>query len=280
MHLAIFDLDGTLLSGDSDALWCAFLAANGVLDGSQAEASAANAARYAAGTVVPEDYCRFQAGLLAGLSGAELWPLRQRFLAEVIRPCIPDSARSLLQGHRAAGDTLMLTSATNRVVSELTALDLGIEHFLCTELEWRDGVCTGQTVGPLNFRSGKVDRLRAWLADRGLPESVLRSAAFYSDSINDLALLSVVGRPVVVDPDVRLASAATRKGWPVLRLRPPPPRGRLAALRASRPGDSMGGMGGMGGTSTMGGRAEEQACGTIPPYADWAPALSSLAPIR
>lgn len=218
MSLALFDLDGTLLSADSDTLWCSFLVAHGVLDPSLEERSADMSRAYAAGTVVPDDYARFHARLLSGLTPQQLLPLQQRFVAEWVRPLIPDAARHLLQQHREAGDTLVLTTATSRVVSELTAADLGVDAYLCTELVWADGVCSGRIKGSPNMRSGKVERLRAWLAQRGEPDSVLRRASFYSDSINDLALLSMVGRPTVVDPDMRLAATAMRKGWTVLRL--------------------------------------------------------------
>lgn len=218
MQLAIFDLDGTLLPGDSDTLWCRFLLDLGEIDAARAERCAVVAARYAAGTVVPEDYCLAQAALLAGRSAESLRPLRERFLAEVIRPRVPHAARDLLQRHRNDGDTVLLTTATSRAVSEFTAADLGVDAYLCTELEWIDGLCSGRLAGFANMRSGKVERVRAWLAQRGEPDGVLRRASFYSDSINDLALLSVVGRPVVVDPDPRLAATAMRKGWAVLHL--------------------------------------------------------------
>jgi len=218
MQLAIFDLDGTLLTGDSDTLWCRFLVEQGEIDDAQAERCAHAARAYAAGTVVPDEYGLVQASLLAGRSLASLQPLRERFLAEVIRPRLPQAARDLLQRHRADGDTLLLTTATSRVVSELTAADLGVDDYLCTELVWAGGLCTGALQGGANMRLGKLERVRAWLAARGQPDSVLRRACFYSDSINDLALLSVVGRPVVVDPDVRLAATAMRKGWAVRNL--------------------------------------------------------------
>jgi len=105
------------------------------------------------------------------------------------------------------------------VVSELTAADLGVDHYVCTELEQADGRFTGRIAGALNMRGGKVERLRRWLAETGQPESLLKEAHFYTDSINDLALLSVVRQPTVVDPDARLESAALRKGWNILRLR-------------------------------------------------------------
>jgi len=139
-------------------------------------------------------------------------------LREVVRPRIPQDARALLQRHRDAGETLVLTTATNRVISEMTAADLCVDHYICTELEQVGERFTGQTCGDLNMRAGKIDRLRQWLSELGQPDRLLKEASFYSDSINDLALLSVVRRPIVVDPDPRLESAAVRKGWTVLRL--------------------------------------------------------------
>jgi HAD superfamily hydrolase (TIGR01490 family) len=221
MSLALFDLDGTLLSGDSDLLWTRFLVDTGVIAASRCEAAAALGRCYAGATVVPEDYCAFHASLLAGMHAAELLPLRQRFLLDVVRPLIPDAARALVQRHRSAGDRLVLTTATNRVVSELTAQDLGISEHLCTELDWDGSVCSGRVRGTPNMRMGKVARLRAWMAAQGLSETELKRSSFYSDSFNDLALLSMVGRPVVVDPDPRLEAVALRRNWQVLWLRQP-----------------------------------------------------------
>jgi len=219
MRLALFDLDHTLLSGDSDVLWCDFLLALGLLDSGLAERNRRMASDYTAGSVTPAAYCNFYAGTLAGRAEAYWEPIRRQFLAEVIRPRIPDDARALLQRHRDMGHTLVLTTATNRVVSALTAQDLGVDHYLATELEMADGRFTGRTQGVLNMRTGKVERVRAWLHQQGQPETALKQATFYTDSINDLPLLSVVRWPVVVDPDPRLESAALRKGWKVLRFK-------------------------------------------------------------
>ena len=219
MHLALFDLDGTLLSGDSEALWCSFLIDEGLLDPSFGWRSEEVSRHYVAGTVNPKEFCEFYASTVSGRHASDLQPVRERFLCEIIRPRIPDDSRKLLQRHREAGHTLLLTTATNRVVSELTAADLGVDHYVCTELEQADGRFTGRIAGALNMRGGKVERLRRWLAETGQPESLLKEAHFYTDSINDLALLSVVRQPTVVDPDARLESAALRKGWNILRLR-------------------------------------------------------------
>lgn len=218
MRLALFDLDHTLLSGDSDVLWCEFLLREGLLEPDVAERSRLMASIYTAGRVTPADYCNFYASTLAGRGEAEWQPLRERFLHEMIRPRIPDDARALLERHREAGHTLLLTTATNRLISGLTAVDLGVDHHLATELEVVDGLYTGRTQGVLNMRTGKVERLRHWLQVHDLPETTLKQATFYTDSINDLSLLSVVRQPVVVDPDPRLELTAARKGWTVLRF--------------------------------------------------------------
>jgi HAD superfamily hydrolase (TIGR01490 family) len=218
MQLALFDLDHTLLSGDSDQLWCDFLLDHGFLDDRVRGLGQDIAARYAAGTIAPPEYSAFFATMLAGQTVTVLRPLRERFLGQVIRPLIPPDARALLQRHRDAGDALLLTTATNRVVSELTAADLGVDHYLCTELEIVDERYSGRIAGEPNMGTGKLKRLREWLAGQGLDEAALKRATFYTDSINDLALLSVVGRPIVVDPDARLELTARRKDWSVIRF--------------------------------------------------------------
>jgi HAD superfamily hydrolase (TIGR01490 family) len=219
MRLALFDLDHTLLSGDSDVLWCDYLIRCGLLDESWRERCDRIAERYIAGTTTPQDYCDFHASLLAGRTVAELLPLRRGFFDGEIAPRIPDDARALLKKHRDAGDRLVLTTATNRAVSEFTAHALAVDDYVATEVEVMDGRYTGRTLGEPNLRVGKVQRLRARLIEQGLPDTLLRQATFYSDSINDLPLFSVVRHPVVVDPDPRLASTAMRKGWTVLHLR-------------------------------------------------------------
>jgi HAD superfamily hydrolase (TIGR01490 family) len=219
MRLALFDLDNTLLSGDSDALWCEFLVDERLLDRSEFEARNAEIMRgYNDGSVSSESFCNFYASTLAGRSLADWRPWRERFLAEVIRPRIPRSAYDLVESHRALGDRLVMTTATNRVLTELTAKHMRIDDLLATEVEMVEGRCTGLTTGVLNMREGKVRRLQAWLGERNLDASLIASAVFYSDSSNDLPLLEAVGQPVVVDPDPRLLRHAQAAGWRVLRL--------------------------------------------------------------
>jgi HAD superfamily hydrolase (TIGR01490 family) len=218
-RLTLFDLDHTLLDGDSDVLWCEFLIDLGLLE--RAEFAARNAdmeARYKAGTVGMAEFANFYIGTLAGRS-PEIWePMRLRFLREIVIPRIPAAARKLVQDHLVAGDLVVMTTATNRFITELTARHFEVEHLLATECELRDGVFTGHSEGTLNMREGKVLRLRAWLEARGLDIDQMQSTA-YSDSINDLPLLQSVELPVVVDPDAKMRAIAEQHGWRVISLR-------------------------------------------------------------
>jgi len=219
-RLALFDLDHTLLSGDSDVLWCDFLIGEGVLSRAEFEPrNRAMAERYAAGLATPAEFCGFYAETLAGKS-LEAWqPLRERFFASAILGRIPDSARRLVDLHRERGDRLLLTTATNRFLTEPTAAELGIDDLIATELEVGGAAFTGRIAGLPNMREGKLVRLREWLAEQDLDEAAtLAGAAFYSDSANDLPLLRSVGHPVAVDPDPTLEAIARERGWPVLRL--------------------------------------------------------------
>jgi len=218
-RLALFDLDHTLLAGDSDVLWCDFLIEQGLLDRAAFEPrNQAMAERYARGAATSAEFCGFYAETLAGARPEGWQGLRERFLADVIAPRLSAAARALVERHRAAGDRLVLTTATNRFIVELTARELGIGSLLATEVELVDGAFTGRTHGTLNMREGKVERLRAWLVEEALDDGALAAATFYSDSINDLSLLEAVGHPVAVDPDDALERHARRRGWPVLRL--------------------------------------------------------------
>ena len=221
--LALFDLDNTLLTGDSEVLWVEDLLAQGLLDAGLAARNAEMDRRYHAGKAEPAEFCEFYAATFAGRTPQDWAPVRAGFMADVIRPRIPPAAHELVQQHRARGDLLVLTSATSRFLVELTAQALGFEHLIATELaQHGDGRFTGHTQGTLNMREGKVVRLHDWLAARGeVPEAMLAGAFFYSDSINDLPLLLAVGQPVVVDPDPRLSLEAQARQWPVLRLARP-----------------------------------------------------------
>jgi HAD superfamily hydrolase (TIGR01490 family) len=220
MRLTLFDLDHTLLRGDSDVLWCEFLMQRGLLERAAFEPrSAAMARAYEAGTVDAAAFCSFYVATLAGRTPQEWEPARRAFLHECIAPRLTDGARALVRRHREAGDLVVLTTATNRFITELTAAHLGIEHLIATGCELdAQGRFSGRLEGTPNMREGKVEHLARWLAARG---STLQAHAsrLYSDSINDLPLLAAVHEPVVVDPDAALAAVARERGWPVISLR-------------------------------------------------------------
>ena len=218
--LALFDLDGTLLAGDTDVLWCEFLIDEGVIDRETFAARNREVAdRYGRGEITPAEFAGFYAATLAGRAPAEWSPLRERFVARAIAPRIGAASFALVAARRAAGDRLVLTTATNRFLTAPIAALLGIADLIATDLEVAaTGEFTGRTAGIVNMREGKVTRLTRWLRDERLAASSLATAAFYSDSINDLPLLCAVGTPVVVDPDSRLQTEAARRGWPVISL--------------------------------------------------------------
>ncbi len=220
LPLTLFDLDHTLLDGDSDVLWCEFLMERGVLERAVFEPRNQQMERgYKAGSVTPQEFCEFYVSTLQGRTRNEWEPLRREFFDTVIVPRIDDASMALVARHRDAGDLVVLTTATNRFLTELTAAHLGIAHLIATECELDAGQrFTGRVAGTLNMREGKVTRLHEWLALQRSQLSEYHST-LYSDSINDLPLLCAVRRPVAVNPDMRLAAEAAERGWPVLTLR-------------------------------------------------------------
>jgi HAD superfamily hydrolase (TIGR01490 family) len=219
MKLALFDLDHTLLNGDSDVLWCEFLMKEGVLERATFEPRNRDMeARYQAGTVSVAEFCGFFVGTLAGRSPAQWQPVREKFMREEIAPRLPPTAHALVAKHQAVGDTVVLTTATNRFITELTAQHLGIAHLLATECELDAlGRFTGRVEGTPNMREGKPVHLNTWLAPKGLTLARCESTA-YSDSMNDLPLLEAATHPICANPDARLAALAAKRGWPVIYL--------------------------------------------------------------
>ena len=218
-RLALFDLDNTLLTGDTDVLWCEFLIDHGLVDARTfASENLEMERRYRAGLASAEEFCGFYVSTLRGRSPRQWMSSRDEFFRQWILPRIPDAARSLVAAHRACDDMLVLTTATNRFLTELTARELGIENLLATEMEQKGDVFTGKTTGVLNMREGKVTRLVEFLQVRGLSNALLHDATFYSDSINDLPLLEAVMFPVAVDPDDKLVVEAKARGWNILKL--------------------------------------------------------------
>ncbi len=213
VRLALFDLDNTLLGGDSDHAWGDWLCARGILDGVAYKArNDAFYQDYLAGKLDIQNYLNFSLEILGRSEMRQLADWHLEFMRECIEPIILAKGEALLAEHRAAGDRLLIITATNRFVTEPIAARLGVETLLATECEMADGRYTDVPC----FKEGKVTRLNRWLAENGLD---LSDSAFYSDSMNDLPLLEQVTRPIAVDPDPTLRAEAERRGWPIISLR-------------------------------------------------------------
>lgn len=218
--LALFDLDNTLLAGDSDKTWNQFLIDRGILD---AEASRiANDqfyADYCAGTLDMEVYLAFALEPLTRFSKAELDALHQDFMRDYIRPMMMQEAQALVKQHLDAGALVMIITATNRFVTGPIAAAFGVPHLIATEAEMIDNRYTGKSFNVPCFQSGKITRLEQWFAEQNLDWSSFDDSWFYSDSHNDLPLMKLVKHPVAVDPDPMLKRYADQHGWPVISLR-------------------------------------------------------------
>ena len=220
MRLALFDLDNTLLAGDSDYEWGQFLVDRGILERESYEAqNRAYYEQYAAGTLDIHEYLGFALRPLAAHEPADLARWHDEFMHLRIRPMMLPAARALVRKHLDAGDLCAVITATNSFVTAPIARELGVPHLLATEPESRDGRFTGRVSGTPCFREGKIARLEQWLAAQGRRLADFEESVFYSDSQNDLPLLERVTRPVAVDPDERLLAEARRRGWDVVSLR-------------------------------------------------------------
>ncbi|GGY27172.1 HAD family hydrolase [Paludibacterium paludis] len=221
MNLALFDLDHTLINGDSDVEWTRFMISRGLLDGDHHNrTNDAFYQDYLDGTLDIQAYLAFQVAPLARYDRATLDRLHREFMAERIFPVIPRKARERIAEHKAAGDLLMIITATNRFVTAPIARELGVDNLIAIELEEDgEGKFTGRPSGVPSYREGKVTRLMAWLAERGETLDSYGKSYFYSDSRNDIPLLSKVTDPVAVNPDDTLRAHALAHGWPVISLR-------------------------------------------------------------
>lgn len=218
MKLALFDLDNTLLSGDSDFEWAQFLIGKDVLDREVYEARNLEFFEaYKAGTLDIHAFLDFQLKPLSRHPRAQLDEWHGVFMEEHIHPIISQKARDLVDSH--ADDARAVVTATNSFVTWPIVREFGIEHLIATEPEEIDGEFTGRVQGEPAFREGKVERLRGWLIEHGLEWDSFEKTWFYSDSLNDLPLLSMVSHPVAVDPDETLKEHALENGWPVISLR-------------------------------------------------------------
>ena len=220
MRLTIFDLDGTLLTGDTDEYWLRFLVDEGVVDGGAMMAKSTDIQkRYATGEASAEEFCYFYLGLLRGRTRDDLGSLYRKFMETIIRPHLPNTALELVSIAARQSDLLVMSTATNAYLSTPIGRHLGFEHIIATDPEEDAlGRFTGGCIGLPNMRAHKVPRLEAWLSGRGQKLADFDESWFYSDSQNDLPLLMKVTHPVVVDPDPELAMHAQRNGWPILRI--------------------------------------------------------------
>ncbi len=217
MSLALFDLDNTLIKGDSAQAFSEFLAASEVITPDNfLAANLAYMEDYEAGRLDLGAYMKYTLSPLSTLSPEETGKVIERFINNVVETMILPKARQLLESHRKAGDELVIISATGSHLVHPIARRLGIEHALAVDIEFVDGYITGEIVGIPTFRKGKVERIAQWAEQRG---TAFSDAAFYSDSHNDLPLLEAVRRPVAVDPDPILQNIASDRGWETISLR-------------------------------------------------------------
>ncbi|WP_456448000.1 histidinol-phosphatase [Thiolapillus sp.] len=221
MALVLFDLDNTLLAGDSDYLWGQFLGEQGLVDKDFYEAENERFYReYREGRLDIFEFLAFSLKPLSQRPLQELQQLHRQFMEDKILPIITPDAKMLVEMHRKRGDDLLIITATNAFVTAPIAATFGIDQLIATEPEIRNGRYTGRVAGTPCFREGKVKRLEAWLQEH---DQNLGNAWFYSDSHNDLPLLEKVTHPIPVDPDEALSRVAKDRGWPVLYLHHAPP---------------------------------------------------------
>ena len=217
MNLAIFDLDNTLLAGDSDYLWGQFLVEKGIVDGPGYERENRRFYdEYKAGTLDILEFCAFSMAPLTRHEPAQLYAWRTAFVREKIEPIVAPGTPALLERHRAQGDRLLIMTATNRFITEPIAALLGIDDLIATDPEMKDGRYTGRVAGIPNFQQGKVQRLALWRARQPAP---FAHTYFYSDSRNDIPLLLEADTAVAVDADEVLLAEAAKRGWPRISLR-------------------------------------------------------------
>jgi len=217
MSLTIFDLDNTLLHGDSDYEWGQFLVAKKLVDEKEYEtANKVFYEDYKNGTLDVIKFSEFSFKPLSIRTMEELDKLHKEFMGEVIVPMIATHARALIEKYKKQGDTLLIITATNGFVTRPIAAELGIDNILATEPLVVDGRYTTKVDGTPCFQEGKITRLNQWLKSNN--ES-MENSTFYSDSINDISLLELVDNPIAVDPDEKLNEIASQRGWEIISLR-------------------------------------------------------------
>ncbi|MDY7540438.1 HAD family hydrolase [Undibacterium sp. 5I1] len=219
-NIALFDLDHTLLPIDSDYEWGQFLARTGAVDAKAFERRNREFfAQYQAGTLDPVEYLEFALGTLAQFPRSELDAMHEEFMDEVIRPALLQPAHDLVQSHLDDDDLVVIITATNRFVTAPIAHAFGVEHLIAAEPELdAAGNITGKLLGVPTSGAGKVTHLQQWLAQQGMHLDDFPRSYFYSDSQNDIPLLSIVTDPIATNPNTKLRAHAETQGWPIIHL--------------------------------------------------------------
>lgn len=220
MNLALFDLDHTLLPLDSDYEWGQFLSRTGAVDAAELERRNGEFyLQYQAGTLDPVAYLEFAFGTLAQFPRAQLDAWHKQFMTDVITPAIRPAAQKLVRFHQEAGDLVAIITATNRFVTGPIAQAFDVGYLIAAEPEvTATGEITGKLVGTPPYGPGKVINMHAWLAGLGKTLGDFEHSYFYSDSQNDIPLLSLVTNPVATNPNAKLLAHAQTQGWPILEL--------------------------------------------------------------
>ena len=222
MNLALFDLDNTLLAGDSDFEWAQFLIGKGVVDREVQEAKNIEFYdQYKAGTLDIDEFLAFQLAPLTRHSRAELDAWHREYMDRHIRPLIGDPARQLVRQHLDSGDLCAIVTATNSFITGAIAREFGIAHLIATvaAVDPKNGAFSGDPRGTPSFRAGKIARVESWLESLGLWWGSFAASFFYSESHNDLPLMGRVTTPVAVDPDQKLHRHSREMGWKIITLR-------------------------------------------------------------
>ena len=222
MNLALFDLDNTLLAGDSDFEWAQFLISKGVVDREIQEAKNIEFyEHYKAGTLDIYEFLIFQLAPLTRHRRAELDAWHREYMDRHIRPIMTDKAKAAVARHLAAGDLCAIVTATNSFVTGPIAREFGIPHLIGTipAVNPENGAFSGGPRGTPSFQAGKITRVESWLESMGLWWGSFDDSWFYSDSHNDLPLMQKVKTPIAVDPDDKLRAHASQMGWKIITLR-------------------------------------------------------------
>ncbi len=219
-RLAIFDLDNTLLGGDSDHAWGEYLIHAGLVDADEhRRRNDEFYAEYKNGTLDMNAYLEFAIAPVVGFSRERLDALHSEFMRLYVAPMMLPAAQILIDEHKANGDTTLIVTATNRFVTQPIAQRLGVHDLIATDLEEKEGVFSGKIAGIPCFQAGKITKLDEWLQAQSNSELSLDNSIFYSDSFNDIPLLEAAAEAVAVDPDQTLRAHAENKGWRIISLR-------------------------------------------------------------